>query len=74
MPCVRRTSRLTLVAALAVAVGLAGLMAPAAARYLPTKRGSTDGDRPDRLDRLAHLIREVSVLRTATLLLGRGVH
>ena len=46
----------TLVAAMAVLLGLAAVSTPVAARYLPTKRGLDN----DRLDRLAHLIKEVS--------------
>ncbi|KAE8745134.1 Proctolin [Frankliniella occidentalis] len=41
---------------MACLLGLAALTSPVAARYLPTKRGSQDGDR---LDRLAHLIKEL---------------
>lgn len=46
----------TLAAVLAALLGLATLTTPVAARYLPTKRGGADGDR---LDRLAHLIKEL---------------
>lgn len=49
----------TLAAILAVAMCLAALTGPAAARYLPTKRGSGSGAEGDRLDRLAHLIKEL---------------
>lgn len=47
---------MTLAVVLAVLVGLASVATPVSARYLPTKRGLDN----DRLDRLAHLIKEVS--------------
>lgn len=44
----------TLAAVLAVMVGLSAVTTPVAARYLPTKRSDNE-----RLDRLAHLIKEL---------------
>ncbi|XP_034238730.1 uncharacterized protein LOC117643765 [Thrips palmi] len=49
-----RSSVVTLAAVLAVMVGLSTVTTPVAARYLPTKRSDNE-----RLDRLAHLIKEL---------------
>lgn len=63
-----RSSVVTLAAVLAVLVGLSAVTTPVAARYLPTKRSDNE-----RLDRLAHLIKEVSTANTASLRHGTSL-